>query len=689
MVPTPRDPVSWDGYEGRASSSGSPCSDVLDEEEALLDSGSDGECSQQPLAHHNRRRSSLTIRLAAMADIGGVNSFRSFARSWQRAASFAEVIPRRPSFILQAEAETFPVPCNNDDIQYSRSRLGSQPPPHAGLLRQHLEASAAQNSGSGEETFTDSSVGAGPAGGAPREDFRERERKGLEAEMASGALLDGPSSARSSIFAVPPHLATPSLIGSYGSRYGTMGVRRYRSRSSASYDSTWGVLRDRRGDQDDDDVPLGEEQPILVKEIKRGETVVLAVDGQSTLPQSIFNSINAIIGVGLLSLPLAFKMSGWIIGVLMLTLTAAVTAHTGKLIGKCMEYDPSIITYSDLAYVAFGARARVVVSALFTLELVAACVALVILFADSLDLLMPTVASTTIWKCVCAALVLILNMLPLRWLSYTSIVGIFSTFCIVCIVLVDGLVKQHSPGSLWEPATTYLLPSNWLSLPLAYGLMASPWGAHSVFPSIYRDMRHPRKWNKGVNITFSVSYALDTCLAIVGVLMFGDGIREAITSNILKTSGYPESLTMLMCIFITIIPLTKIPLNARPLITTADVVCGLQKDHHNLHHQRSWWNGRSSIFANILRTGIRVLIVSVLLTISIIFPAFDSVCAFLGAALCTLISIILPLCFYLKVYSKDITKWERVASWILLATFAVFGLAGTVWAFLPKQVVGG
>jgi vesicular inhibitory amino acid transporter len=363
-----------------------------------------------------------------MADMGGLNSIRSFARSWQRAAAFTEVIPRRPSFILANEPEEFDGP-SSDGIQYGRNNVGSLPTPHTGLglLRQHLEASAPQDAAP-IEAVSDASIGVGPAEATPRDDFRERERKLLDSELASGALLAGSPSTRSSIFAVPPHLAAPSLIGSYGSHYGTIGSRRYRSRSSASYDSSWEV----RGEDMDDgvaDMALGEEQPILVKEVKQGDRVVLTVDGQSTLPQSIFNSINAIIGVGLLSLPLAFKMSGWIIGLLILTLTAAVTAHTAKLIGKCMEYDPSIITYSDLAYVAFGARARVIVSSLFTLELIAACVALFILFADSLDLLLPTVASATIWKCVCAALILVLNMLPLRWLSYTSVIGIFSTFC--------------------------------------------------------------------------------------------------------------------------------------------------------------------------------------------------------------------------------------------------------------------
>jgi len=172
--------------------------------------------------------------------------------------------------------------------------------------------------------------------------------------------------------------------------------------------------------------------------------------------------------------------------------------------------------------------------------------------------------------------------------------------------------------------------------------------------------------------------------------MFGDGIKEAITSNILKTPGYPQALTILMCIFIAIIPLTKIPLNARPLITTADVICGLYRDHHHHHHSQAAApaSRRSVLVAGCLRALVRVFVVLVLLVISIVFPAFDSVCAFLGAALCSLISVILPILFYLKLYWKEVSVREHILSWFLLVLFSVLGLVGTVWTFLPKHLVG-
>ncbi|PTB66578.1 transmembrane amino acid transporter-like protein [Trichoderma citrinoviride] len=675
--PSRNNPSTWDQYDGMPSPTGSVSSSPFAEDRPLLDDADDADDGG---AHPGGRdidggrrpavRPSVTDRLAAMADVGGVNSFRRFARSWQRAAAFPEVLPRRPSLVFAPgqDQQQHQMAGGGDDADFSTSHDGFGAAGESPRMGSPLAAGSSNN-------VADSHHGRHGGEGKPV----------VDEEMVVPGV-----SANSSIFGTSPYLATQSIIGSYGSYhsggYGTMGgpsvVRRRPSiirtaAGQAAEDEVVAVV-------EEEDAAYGEEQPILVKEVKQGNKVVLTVDGQSTLPQSIFNSINALIGIGLLSLPLAFSMSGWILGLSILTLTAAVTSHTANLLAKCMQYDASLITYSDLAYISFGARARIIVSALFTLELVAACVALFILFSDSLALLLPGMASVEAWKCICAAIVLVLNSMPLRWLSYTSVIGIFSTFCIVCVVIADGLLKTETPGSLWEPAATHLLPKNWLAVPLAYGLMLSPWGAHSVFPSIYRDMRHPHKWGRAVGITFSFSYVLDTCLAIVGILMFGDGISDAITSNILKSSGFPEGLTIFMCICVTVIPLTKIPLNARPLITTGDVLCGLHAPPPHLQQSSS----SAGFIFTCQRLLVRIAVVLVLLFISIVFPAFDSVCAFLGAALCSLIAIVLPIAFYLKLYAKDVAPRERFVLRCLLVVFSVLGLVGTVWTFLPKDLIG-
>ncbi|KXX79474.1 Vacuolar amino acid transporter 1 [Madurella mycetomatis] len=679
---TSRNPTTWDQYEGGSlARTGSNSSlghrSVQFERESLLGRSLDSNQDNGPQLR--RRRSSITHRLTALTDIGGVNSIRSFTRSWQRAAGFTEVIPQRPSFVFAPDQAPIGGLDGGDVSPYGETDLEVASEPDTvrqSLLRQRLEAESTPH----EE---------GPEPGAsrapfrqPSVDFREREQKALENELAQAFRVGSHSSASGgSIFAVPPHLSSPSLVGSYGSAvsYGT--IRSDTSRASmAQAAALWRQQQEAGGN-----VPDGEIEPILVKEVEQDGKIVLAVEGQSTLPQTVFNSTNVLIGIGLLSLPVGVKYAGWLCGMAFLSLSAAVTAWTAKLLAKCMDLDPSLITFSDLAFISFGRNARIATSILFTLELLAACVALLVIFADSLDLLLPGLLSVTGWKIVCALILMPLNFLPLRLLSFTSIIGIFSCFSIVLILLIDGFIKPTSPGSLLQPAKTYLFPANWLTLPLSFGLLMSPWGGHGVFPNIYRDMRHPYKYTRALTITFSLTYLLDAVTAVAGLLMFGDEVRDEITSNILMESSYPRTLTLLMCLCIGIIPLTKVPLNARPIVATVEVLLGL---HQQTVAENSGLVGRTMSFRGAMKIIIRVSVILCFLAISIVFPAFDSIMAFMGSALCFTICITLPLAFYLKLFGHEISAREKITAGFIMVISFVLSVVGTVWAFLPKSLIG-
>lgn len=248
-------------------------------------------------------RSSVTNRLAALGDVGGVNSIRSFTRSWQRAAGFTEVIPQRPSFILTPDQEPIGT---HDGIPYGRQTITDDGEtgtsgPRVSLLRQHLQA----DSLSPEHAIRDDSPEpSGPAESQPllqrsgREasvsSFRDRERKALDSELYLRRTFSVSSSGTpGSIFAGPPQLDI--LGGSYGSyrSYGTVLPGEEtddedfgRGASMAQAGEMW------RQQQRSGNVPDGETEPILVKEVEQEDgKIVLTVKGQSTLPQTIFNSI--------------------------------------------------------------------------------------------------------------------------------------------------------------------------------------------------------------------------------------------------------------------------------------------------------------------------------------------------------------------------------------------------------------
>ncbi|KAL1304503.1 hypothetical protein AAFC00_003492 [Neodothiora populina] len=646
-------PSNWTDYERGADRRGSSETlqsrvqwgeDVNDAPEHAVGSP---EGHNQNLRH---RRSSMSMRINTIRHAGGVNSIDNFARSWQRAAGFYEIAPVRHSFRVQ----------DADEDEYERGDVAeSGPSQHRSLLRQAFEEDGRKLS---DDAIDETGL---VQDGASISDY------------GTVRALNRSSPSQDNIFEIEPSLASP-FGGSYGTTYGSLASRV----NEPSMRHAGRLFRQQQMQGVTE--PDKEREPLLVKQIEEDGKVVNVVVGQSTLPQTIFNSVNVLIGVGLLALPLALKYSGWVPGLIFFVFAAISTQYTAKLLAKCLDVDNSLITFADLAYVSFGPGARLATSLLFSLELLATCVALVVLFADSLDALIPGWGIME-WKIVCGVILIPLAFMPLRLLSFTSILGIVSCFGIVLAVVVDGLIKPDSPGSLRQPMKTFLFPEHWQTIPLSFGLLMSPWGGHSVFPNIYRDMRHPYKYRRGVNITYAFTATLDLFMAVVGLLMFGEGVRDEVTKNIFLTDGYPQWLSVIIAICVAIIPLTKIPLNARPIISTIEILTGLDS---RAVAQSTSLHGMSGFNRGLLKATIRVVITILFVIFAILVPDFDRIMSLLGSVACFSICIILPLAFHLKIFGDQISKAEKIMNWTLIVISTCLAVVSTIFNFLPKELLG-
>ena len=96
----------------------------------------------------------------------------------------------------------------------------------------------------------------------------------------------------------------------------------------------------------------------------------------------------------------------------------------------------------------------------------------------------------------------------------------------------------------------------------------------------------------------------------------------------------------------------------------------------------------SGFSRGLLKLGIRILTVIIITIIAILVPSFDRIMALMGSALCFTICIILPLAFYLKLFGHELSLEERVFDWFLIAVCSIMAVVGTVWAFLPKSMIG-
>ena len=62
--------------------------------------------------------------------------------------------------------------------------------------------------------------------------------------------------------------------------------------------------------------------------------------------------------------------------------------------------------------------------------------------------------------------------------------------------------------------------------------------------------------------------------------MFGDYIEDEISKNLVYTTGYPKWVAWAVTFLIAVMPITKAPLNAHPIVATAENVLGL--DHRSI-----------------------------------------------------------------------------------------------------------
>lgn len=455
----------------------------------------------------------------------------------------------------------------------------------------------------------------------------------------------------------------------------------------------------------------------------------------STFWQTWFNTVNTLIGVGILSMPLAFASSGWIGGVCMFLFCGALTNWSGKLLARILAREPRLQTYADIGSYAFGPTMRNWIGLLFCFEMWMVAVALVILFGDSLSALVyGSVRESNPWALVTFkmtgfALALPTLFMPLSLLSPVSLIGIVSILFLFLVIFADGISKEHAPGSLRDPAPTTLFPY-FAGLPLTFGLVMSGFSSHPVIPSLFRDMRDPRQFGRMLDLAYGTTLLLYLSVAITGYLMFGEHVSDEISRDLARTSGFPRLLTNTAVLLMVINPLTKFGLAIRPVQLVMEQCAGLEPTPppqaplpeaqveeeacvggHGVHNQSFFasFSGiqaaaehefddvtadlpclPAAILQRLPTLGVRGKRVCVRLATSlsvllaaIVFPSMERVMGFLGAFLTFNTCIVGPFLANMVVFGHERSVWCNIRDLFILCVTFVLAVLGTLKAILP------
>ncbi|CAH7690614.1 transmembrane amino acid transporter protein-domain-containing protein [Phakopsora pachyrhizi] len=443
--------------------------------------------------------------------------------------------------------------------------------------------------------------------------------------------------------------------------------------------------------------------------------------GSSTFGQTLFNAFNILCGVGLLSEPLAFATTGWIGGTILFIFCGLATNYTAKLLASLMTEDRNLLTYNDICFKAFGRTMRYPIAFLFCLELFALSIALVVIFGDSFATVFPHMTSN-FFKIIYFCIVLPTVFMPFQILSFASLIGLTSSLALVGVILIDGFSKQESPGSILHPAPTNLGPSaKW---GLSAGLMMSGFAGHSIMPSLARDMKNPKDFNRMVDLAYLSAGSMYLIAGVAGYLMFGNKVSEEITKDMLSVQGYPVAINRLAIWMVGINPVAKFALCTRPLHITIEHFLSLNPQDDSSEEQNSHahvtqevpstpqtftptvskssdqisistgstsifpvdGNKRESLLVRVKQAvgkfTCRTFLTALVVLLAILIPQFERLMSFLGAFSAFVICIILPVSAELILKRDKTSKARKFLNISLLIVSVIMAGIGTTYTFM-------
>ncbi|XVE98668.1 hypothetical protein REPUB_Repub03eG0127200 [Reevesia pubescens] len=380
---------------------------------------------------------------------------------------------------------------------------------------------------------------------------------------------------------------------------------------------------------------------------------------QMSFLKTCINGINALSGIGILSIPYALSSGGWL-SLVLLILIAAAACFTGLLIRRCMDADPHISSYIDIAGHAFGRKGRVIASFFTCLELFFVATGFLILEGDNLHKLSPDFAlklgGITLDGRLSFIILSGIAILPSMWLndlstlSYVSAGGVLSSLVIVVCVFCVGVTKEigfHGKGRL----------INFSGIPTAINLYTFCYGAHATFPPIYSSMRKKTQFSKVLLTSFVICTITYTSMAVLGYLIYGQNVQVQVTLN-LPTE---KAISKVAIYTVLAAPIAKYTLTVMPIGTTIE------------SRLPANYRGRKAI-----SVFIRMSILISTVVLAVVFPSFQSVMTLTGAALVVCVSFLFPCLCYLKTFEVYRNWGIELAGIVVIMLLALLvGMVGT------------
>jgi len=417
--------------------------------------------------------------------------------------------------------------------------------------------------------------------------------------------------------------------------------------------------------------------------------------GTSSTFGSGFNVLCTVVGTGLLQLPYGGAQSGWF-GAFFLTILCVMALYTAVVLIKCLalmeqisksenkvshdvqqeENDAEValhsdahakappLSFGDIGEAAFGQLGKwaVIVQMHLTLTMVATIYNLL----AGLNLV--TVMGS-VWPFLREengenyAVLIIAGVVWfhvfLKTLSEVEIVSWLNMVITIAMEIIVICVALTSPPK--DQAHTTALVTDMSSLGGAFASFAFAYGVHPILPTVYRNMKHPEKYNLMITAAFSAVAVAYLCMFFVGYGVYGD---EVVTPIYNVPSMKDNAVVKVIVAFLTLHLLGAYAIVINPPERALEST--LRVDRMKL----------ALLWRILLRTGFVALTAVVSITVGIknFGPFLDLVSSFTSS----FTQFIFPVLFYLKLATKAGVK-VSIVEWAWNGLILVVAVIGSTY----------
>ncbi|CAI0406562.1 unnamed protein product [Linum tenue] len=406
--------------------------------------------------------------------------------------------------------------------------------------------------------------------------------------------------------------------------------------------------------------------------------------GTASTLQTIGNIIVSIVGTGILGLPFALRVAGWLAGSFAIIVAGISTYYCMILLVQCRdkmateEPTTETRTYGDLGQKALGKTGRYLTESLILVSQCGGAVAYLLFIGQNLSSVFKFNGFTT----STFIFMLVPIEIALSWIGSLSALAPFSIFADVCNLLAMAIVVKEDVqkvfGGEFKFSDRQAISPGPGGLPFALGMAVFCFEGFGMTLALEQSMKERGKFRGVLANAVAGIASLYIVFGFFGYMAYGDATRDIITLNLTQNwSNIAVQIGMCMGLVFTF-PIMVHPINEIVEGKLRNARWFQKTDNDDDDHRGGYlarWIGRSGMYL------FRAVLIAALAFLASFVPGFGAFSSIVGSSVCACISFVLPALFHLRLLGPSLPRWRKVLDCFIMVcgfAFAVYGTISTI-----------